>query len=518
MLGIVLAAAALLADFARNLARLTLNSVQPKRSPAADLREIDNSISQLQTVLDTSKTALTGTERQLDETLNRANLAEGAISSMGDSREAISDAKQQASDAYIRLSTVRDALQLQTARRDDVRADMTVMRQERARLQRTIDEREAEVADLTLRLDAERAQPRADEQQRQQAEQRERALQDELDARGGELVGARAERDEMGREAELMAQRVGTLEEEAEMASRALAETRDELQRVLADVADREADLARVEQDAASALRQSVDAERLRKVVSGMERELGELQGELRARDQVVRDVEKESDELRSILAARDVELRGLSSKLESAISAEQDKGGDSRQSDLNLEDVKSSLNTEQMALAAEIAHAELASYDIGEDDLDPLDRLTMEIGAEGGRFQANLRRAETALKRDENERLRKDGAVREILQSVEEEVDREDAAGQWPPVYPNNDELGDISGADEAGDAESAKVKGKTDVPAATSKSAKSGTKKKRKSGEESASTGMGKSKSEGGDSGEKVRRKRGRPRKTKP
>lgn len=525
VLGIVMAAAALLVDFARNLARLAARTSPTPNLFKSDLQAVESSIADLQTALNTSKSELTRTERQLDDTLARANSTEAAIAAMDDTRTAISNARRQAADAYSRLIHVRDTLNAQTSRRDDTVSDISAMRRERDRLATLIDRKEDEVTDLQARLASARESQQTYEANSQaESAQREQILQDEIRKREDHLDQVQAERDRVAQEAAVMSERVDALEEEAATATTALTETRLELARVAAEVDEREEEITRVEFENTQALKQSEEAGRLKQVVSGMERELGDLQGELRERDQVVRDVEKESDQLRSLLAARDAELQELSSRLQSAISAEKDTGGDSRVSDSNLEDIKSSLDSEQLALAADIARAELASLEINEGDLDPLDRLSLEMGAEGDRLQSSVMRAETALKRDTSDRERKDGAVREILDSVTEEESSQDEEVQWPPLYPDNDQLGELAspqavspsaGVDKQNvDVQSASEKPGGETKASGKKEGDARERKPRKPSSRKKNAGGTDSGSGEGDGGQ-VRRKRGRPKK---
>ncbi|CDF77449.1 unnamed protein product [Chondrus crispus] len=156
-----------------------------------------------------------------------------------------------------------------------------------------------------------------------------------------------------------------------------------------------------------------------------MEGTVSDMQQELRTRDKIVEEVSLETDLLASLLAARDAELHETQRKLESAMGSEDAGGGDADESELSLEEIKSTVSAEQLTLRAEIAQAELAKSDLGADDLDPLDRVEREMGAKRELLQARLTRAQASAKRAEYEKRRKQGAVDDVLRSG----DREQAA-----------------------------------------------------------------------------------------
>lgn len=466
VLGIVLAAAALLTDFARNLARLTFRNKPAASALSAELLNVEKSIASLQQALDASKNALADSEHNLDVTLSRASTAENAIAVMDDTRAALANARQQAAEVDTRLAAARDALRAQAARRNDVQVDADSLRDERDRMAVAVAQREEELSALQAQLDKLRSRDREDDgdggdvtSREEEIRAREQQLLDEIHQRDAQLQETRRERSKVEEQAEETAARARALEDEATAASRALRQTQQELERLSGEASAREHELSRVERESAELAQRMKETERLREVVSDMERELGSLQEELRSRDRFVEDASRESDALRGLLAARDAEVEQLAARLDSAITTEHERGGDPLQSNRNLQDVNDSLEAERLALSAEIAHAELAGLDLSEREVDPLDRISKQMDAEGKMLQADVRRAESRFRRQRDNDERKDSAVRDILQSVEDESLQQNAAMQWPPIYPDKDdfeEVGETDGPEDRVGAES--------------------------------------------------------------
>lgn len=441
VLGVVLAAAALLADFARNVTRLasgrTINTLP------SDLRDTDRSIASLQSALDASKAALAETERLLDDALARAEQAPNADVNVDDSRAAVEKARADAAAAEQRLEQLQTEVRDERAVAANATAEAATAAAERDALDAVANTRAKELEDLHQRVaDAKKEQLLMVEQQKKD----EQTLRDLLEQRDERLESVRVERDSVQKHAEEMDERARHLQEEMEVAEKALQETNDELKQVRQLVQEREAELAEVERERADMAAREAQVTEMQTAVAEMEKELGELRSELRARDMVVNEVAAETDELRSLLAARDAELREVSGKLESALSAEQDRGGDPTESNLSLTEIKNNLKAQELAFSAEISKAELASFEISEKDLDPLDRLNMEMGVEGDLLQAGLRRAESAVQREEYSQSRKDDALSELLtgkESEEEETESSSTvADDWPPLYAKEEVL----------------------------------------------------------------------------
>lgn len=421
VLGVVLAAAALLVDFAQTLTRLAMRPSPGVPILKTDLRDVDASITTLQSALDASKAALAETERQLDSTLARASTAEGAIAAMDDTRAAIAAARQQANDAQERLTAARDALRKSSSKQMDAADAASTAARECSRLERTIAIREAELADVCERLEKARL---ADFEEANNVRANEQALVEDLAKREKELAQALSERDEVQRRSAELKKKAGSLEVEASAAAQALLKTENELKRMRTEVKTREKEWKTLEVESERALQQSEETERLRVVVERMENELKGLQEQLEIRDEAVQSVAAESDQLRSVLAARESELRELNQRLQSAETAESDPGGDYRKSELNLEEVKSSVEAEQLSLAADIARARVASGDAGDDVVDPLDRVRKEFEAESGRLQADMIRANAAMKKGTEEIRIRDRAIQEVMELSEDEDD----------------------------------------------------------------------------------------------
>lgn len=458
VLGIVLAAAALLTDFARNLVRLSMRSQPTRPALFAELNDVESSIASLQEALDVSKETLADTERNLDVTLSRASTAESAIASMDDTRATLASARQQASDVNDRLTNARAALRSQAESRSNARADANTLRDERDRLVLTVTQREKELNELRLQLNNIRSKDNstsdvgASPSGNNDLLLREKKLLEEIQTRDEQLKTTLQERNEVEEKAKAAAARVDALEGEAEEASRALQETQMELDRLNREAAAREQELVRMEQESSELARRSKESDRLRDVLANMERELGALQEELRSRDRVVENAAREFDALKGFLAARDAEIRQLEARLASAISIERDRGGDPRQSDHNLQEVTDSLEAEQLALSAEIAQAKLTGLDLSGEEFNELDNVSEQIDAEEKLLEANLRRAELKLRRQQQEQDRKENAVHDIMESVEDESLQQNAAMQWPPVYPNKVQLNSGEVADDFG------------------------------------------------------------------
>lgn len=421
VLGVVLAAAALLVDFAKTLTRLAMRPSPGVPILKTDLRDVDASITSLQSALDASKAALAETERQLDSTIARASTAEGAIAAMDDTRAAITAAREQANDAQERLTVARDALRLSNNKQMDAADAASTAARECSRLERTIALREAELADVCERLEKARV---ADTEEASNVHANEQALAEELTQREKELAQALSERDEVQRRSAELKKKAGSLEVEASAAAQALSKTESELKRIRTEVKAREKEWKNMERESERVLQQCEETERLRVVVERMEIELKGLQEQLRIRDEAVQSVATESDQLRSTLAAREAELRELSQRLQSAESLESDRGGDYRKSEMNLDEVKSSVEAGQLSLAAEIARAKVATGDVADDVVDPLDRVKKEFEAESGHLQADMIRASAAVKRGTEEMRIKDKAIQEVMELSEDEDD----------------------------------------------------------------------------------------------
>lgn len=423
VLGIVIAAAALLADFTRNLVRLTTRRASLPILKNT-LAEVDDSINQLQTTLDVSKSILTDTERRLDESLARANTAETALLGIGDTRDAMLQAREQTARAEEELARIKARLQKEAANMKSIEEAKIEKSAEKERLELVVGEKDGLLEQLRQRLDSIRQQG---EQALEEQKQREEMLRAEVTERDEQLQSVAEERSRLGKQASDMEQQAIEMSEQVEAAERALDEAKMELEQSQAELQEQMKAQKLVGEESARAVERGMEVDLLRKQVNEMEGELGELQSELRSRDQVVNEVSSEADELRSLLAARDAELGDLTNRLESALSVQKERGGDTKLSDLSLEEIKNNLDAEKLALSAEIGKAELASFDITESDLDPLDRLKKEMEVEGDLFQAGLRKAESTVLLEEHSESRKSEAVEDVLGSVPEKADSVD-------------------------------------------------------------------------------------------
>lgn len=423
-MGVVLAAAALLVDFARKLSRLALQPPPSVPHLKHNLRNVDASIATLQSAIDASKEALSETERMLDTALAKASTAETAISSMEDTRAAISAARSQTNEAQEQLTIVRNALRASSRKQADTAESTAAAVRECARLERKIVTREAELLEVSERLKKARA---VDTDEANSMRENEQMLVEELSRREAELSLALSERDEVQRRSADLKKKASALEVEATAAAEALIETEKELELVRKEVECREQEWKNMELEDERAITQSEETEKLKIAVENMERELMSLQDELRVRDETVRNVSSESDKLRSALATREAELRELQQRLESADSADNDHGGDPRRSAVNLEEVKLSLEAERLTLLADIARAEVARDDAGEEIVDPLQRVKKEMSAQNNELRANMISAEALLRKANEEHMIRDSAVQEImtLSEFEDEVER---------------------------------------------------------------------------------------------
>lgn len=511
VLGIVLAAAVLLADFARGLVRLATRggaAGEDAKYVEQRLTDVDDSIVLLQRALDGSKRALAETEASLDATIARASSAEAAMKGIGDSRDRLQKALDQAAVAEVEVRRIQESLRVERGRRESVEESVEERAEESARVQEQVAKREREVSELrdllaTVRESGDGALA--------EHERRETELAAKIKTRDVELERVREERARLGSEAVEMERRAETMSEQVSAATLALEETRIELERVQADLEKRLAEQEAVEEESAKVVQRSAERERMKEQLREMQGELEEIRRELRTRDKIVDEVSLESDQLASLLAARDAELREVHRRLESAMAAERVPGGDASRSDLSLEEIKSNLDAEQLALSAEIAKAELTQSDIREEDLDPLDRLKKEMNVEEDLLQAGLRKAETTVKLEEHDKNRKQGAVDEVLGSIGEKGDGDEGLQKL---------FEGLSVADVEGAVREGEVRGEVvDDALAVSKQAQSkvgereGKPKKRRGRPPKEKSKGEESGEEGG--GETPKRKRGRPRK---
>lgn len=472
VLGVVLATAALLTDFVRNLFSVSLRSISRdgglkiSSSLASELRQLDKSIELLQLALDDSKSALSDSERTLDITLSRANTADAAINAISDSHTAFTEARQQANEVAERLIDARNALRQQAAQRSQATMQVTTLQEQRDRLQRTVYERERQVADLRNELETFKNEQDISSDADIDNGKREAELLLLIEQKDSELDELKKERNAIVNEASQAQVRSIVLEEEAAAANKALTETQSELNQLTKEALAREAELQKVEKTATQLTEQTKELDRLRSIVSDMEKEVGQLQAELQQRDQVVGDVSKKSDTLRALLATKEVEMTQLESKLQSLSSSSSLSGDaaasgnasvipfDERESDLNLQEITDSLDAQRLELSADIRQAQ---YDLGEKQqqqqqqrsenndtpIDELDRINSQMGVDETRLQANVIKAEAELRKKEYQQRRKDEALKQVLESAEDESTLREAALQWPPVYPDADQLG---------------------------------------------------------------------------
>lgn len=533
VLGIVLAAAALLADFAAALARLAARGSAsdvavfhddgtPVSRSGPDivdnrLSDIDRSISVLKAALDGSKQALADTEASLDATIARAKSAEAAIEGIGHSRDRLQNALDQAAAAELEVRKIQDTLEVERAKGDDVAHSLGERVQEKREVDEQVAKREVELAELTGMLEQIRESGQGALQQHLKKEER---LTEELGRQDEELRRVREERERLGEEAREMERRAETMSEQVSAATLALEETRLKLEKAHGELEKRRAEQEAVEKESAEVVARSAERERMKEKLREMEGELEETRRELRTRDKIVEEISLESDQLASLLAARDAELHEAQRRLESAVAVGEESGGvggDAKASDLSLEEIRNNLDAEQRALSAEIARAELARSDIAEEDLDPLDRVEREMEAEGELLQAGLRKAESTVKREEHLSKRKQGAVQEVLESIgreEKEEGDESLKGvlEGISVKDAESEL-EASESGDGGDGD--RVEGKRDE-LAVSKQAQS-----KASGEESKPKrrrGRPRKAAREGDvgGGDDVKKRRGRPRKS--
>lgn len=515
VLGIVLAAAALLADFAAGLVRLATRGGgrgEDGTDVEQRLGDVDDSIALLQRALDGSKRALAETEASLDATVARASSAEAAMKGIGDSRDRLQKALDQAAVAEVEVRRIQESLRVERERRESVGESVEEREEESLRVQVDVAKREREVSELRELLASVRE---SGDEALAEHERREKELAVKIERRDAELERVREERARLGSEAVEMERRAETMSEQVSAATLALEETRMELERVQADLEKRLAEQEAVEEESAKVVQRSAERERMKEQLREMQSELEEIRRELRTRDQIVEEVALESDQLASLLAARDAELREVHRRLDSAVVAEKGGGGDAGRSDLSLEEIKNNLDAEQLALSAEIAKAELVRSDIADEDLDPLDRLKKVMNVEGDLLQAGLRKAETTVKLEEHDKKRKQGAVDEVLGSIGEEEEADEGLRALFEAL----SVGDVEGAVDEGDMVVREV---GDDALAVVKQAQSqmGSKEEKpeKRGGRPAkmqSEGGGKAGSSQEGGGETPKRKRGRPRK---
>lgn len=405
---------------------------------------------------------------------------------MSQRKDSLLHAREQAEQAELRLQQLTATLASEREKRERVAHQKGVASEEGARLDDDLQTREKDLSCLREDLDALRGKT---EQALDLLKNEEMGLREKVGNSEEQLDVVRKERMAVEKEAMEMANCASDMEERARVASVALEETRRELEEVRVQLAEKVKEEEAVDRDTGGVVDRGVEEVAMRKMLGDLECELGELQRELRARDAVVNEVAVESDELRSLLASRDAEVRLLKSRLESAVVVQEERGGDSSLSDLSLQVIKRNMDAEQLALSAEIAKAELATFEISEEDLDPLDRIKKEMDVEGDFLQAGLRKAETAVELEEHSMLRREGNVDDILKQVE--------SGQ-------EIESGVI--ADETEAMTVAKV-------AQNKKATEKEAKPKKRRGRPPKSGGA--TKASNGDGEEKVKRKRGRPRK---
>lgn len=405
---------------------------------------------------------------------------------MSQRKDSLLHAREQAEQAELRLQQLTATLASEREKRERVAHQKGVASEEGARLDDDLQTREKDLSCLREDLDALRGKT---EQALDLLKNEEMGLREKVGNSEEQLDVVRKERMAVEKEAMEMANCASDMEERARVASVALEETRRELEEVRVQLAEKVKEEEAVDRDTGGVVDRGVEEVAMRKMLGDLECELGELQRELRARDAVVNEVAVESDELRSLLASRDAEVRLLKSRLESAVVVQEERGGDSSLSDLSLQVIKRNMDAEQLALSAEIAKAELATFEISEEDLDPLDRIKKEMDVEGDFLQAGLRKAETAVELEEHSMLRREGNVDDILKQVE--------SGQ------------EIESGVIADETEAMTVAKVAQNKKATEKEAKP---KKRRGRPPKAG---GATKASNGDGEEKVKRKRGRPRK---
>lgn len=417
VIGVLLAAAALLLDFGREVARLVGGGGPSVDVLERGLQEVDRSIGSLERVLDGSKRALAGAEAGLDAAIARAGCAEQALVGVGGMRGSLEGLLVQAEEASVELAKIEASLEEERERRlrgEEVQGEKEA---ERRLLDAAVAEREGDVERLRSLIEDVRG---SGESALDVAKGREESLRGEIVARDNELEAMRMERELAATESRALEEKTAAMAEQVASAAEALELTRVQLEEAQKDLEERRSAKRQAEAERVAALNKGMQADKMRTVLGDTERELGELQAELRARDAMVNSMEAESDQLRSQLAARDAELHVLASRVES-LAALDKRGGDADMSNMSLDQVNANLKAEQMALGAELTKAELASFALSEKDLDPLDRIGRELGAEKSLVQAGLRKAEAAVKIEEHLAQRREDAVADVLDSVAE-------------------------------------------------------------------------------------------------
>lgn len=417
VLGILLAAAALIAQFTRDLARIASGTSPSREEMQRGLEEVDRSIEVLRVALDGSKQALKETEDQLDESLARANSAEQALQGLGDTREKYMKAMDDAAKAEKEVERIEQCLREE---RDDMQGNQQAMlsaRTEFKSVESEVESRERELLELRKMV----------EEMKEQGEERLKGavgegneLREQIEHIEAELEDVRTEKERIEKNAEEIEKRATTMADQVSAAALALEETRKELERVESELTKRKSESARLEMDTAELEEQTLENDKLREVMRDMEIELRDMQVELRNRDMLVSAVSNESDELRSILAMREAELREVSERLASTIANEMESAGDPRLSDLKLEEIKANLDADQLAFSAEIAKADLVRNEIDKNDIEALERVKKEMGLDDNLFQAALRKAEASVRLIEHDEERRNDAVDDVMQSIE--------------------------------------------------------------------------------------------------
>ncbi|KAI0562019.1 Exosome complex exonuclease-like protein [Gracilaria domingensis] len=95
-------------------------------------------------------------------------------------------------------------------------------------------------------------------------------------------------------------------------------------------------------------------------------------------------------------------------------------KGGDSSRSEMSLQEIKRNLRAEKLALSAEIRQARVASDALSEEDVDKLQLLKREMKAKRDGMRAKLKKAQTTVDREEKEIERREAAIGNILDVVD--------------------------------------------------------------------------------------------------
>lgn len=312
VIGVVIAAAALLTDFAKNLFKLSFPSFSSALYTStnisrltSELQQVDASIQSLQKALDSSKSLLQQSERTLDVTLAKANTTDKALSSavpISDMKLILVETRQQTSDLISKLLIVRSTLKQQLIKKKSTFQEVEYLKKERSKLLVDIQNRKTYLNNLLATSSS--------------AEDVEK-LQQEITEKDLKLQNIKNERLSMEQNLQRSESKILELEQESMTISQILNDTQSQVENLALQAKEKEIEIENIEQSSTQLKVQKSETDRLKNMVKYMEGELNELQDELKQRDVRVENVSKESDSLRSLLQSKEAELTRLAVQLD---------------------------------------------------------------------------------------------------------------------------------------------------------------------------------------------------------